>query len=203
MKKQLITAVLYTAITTLILGLAYPLGMTLLAHLLMPQKASGELIFNNGVLAGSRLIGQPFSSAAYFHSRPSSAGTGYDAANSSGSNLGPTNATLIQRVRQSVQAFQATEPKSAASSAEVPADLVTTSASGLDPDISIAAAEYQAPMVAHARGLQVEQVLALVRQRIEPRQFGVLGEPRVNVLELNLALDQMAANAKTRAHVSR
>ncbi|MHB8302864.1 MAG: potassium-transporting ATPase subunit KdpC [Acidobacteriaceae bacterium] len=187
MRKQIFTAILYTVVTTLLLGIAYPLGITLIAHLLMPQKADGQLIGKNGVVVGSRLIGQPFSGPMYFNSRPSAAGTGYDAANSSGSNLGPTNATLIARVQQSVAAWQ----KSTKSSADVPADLVTTSGSGLDPDITVAAAEYQLPAIAHARGLTESQVAQLVLQHIEPRQLGVLGEPRVNVLELNLALDQM------------
>jgi K+-transporting ATPase ATPase C chain len=186
MRKQLITAFLYTIVTTLLLGIAYPLGITLIAHLLMRDKADGQLIARNGVVIGSRLIGQTFTGPDYFHSRPSAAGTGYDAANSSGSNLGPTNASLITRVQQSVQELQSTHADVA-----VPIDLVTTSASGLDPDITPAAADYQITRVAQERGLTSAQVDALVQARIQSRQFGILGEPRVNVLELNLALDEL------------
>jgi len=193
MQKQILTAVLYTIVTTLLLGIAYPLGITVLAHFLMPTQANGELITQNGVLLGSRLIGQPFTEAKYFQGRPSDAGTGYDAANSSGSNLGPTNATLIARVQQSVQGWNASRGKTGNTQANVPIDLVTTSASGLDPDITIAAAEFQAPMVAQARGMTAQSVMELVHNQIEPRQFGALGEPRVNVLGLNRALDQLSA----------
>lgn len=196
MQKQLITACLFTVVTTILLGLGYPLGMTVLAHFLMPAKANGELITKDGVLIGSKLIGQSFTGAGYFDSRPSAAGTGYDAANSSGSNLGPTNATLIARVEQSVQAWHAREANTRNAQANVPADLVTTSGSGLDPDITVAAAEYQVAGVARERNLPVDQVEQLVQSHIEPRQFGFLGEPRVNVLELNLALDQMTAERK-------
>jgi K+-transporting ATPase ATPase C chain len=196
MRKQLITACLFTVVTTLFLGLAYPLGVTVLAHLLMPAQANGQLITKNDVLVGSKLIGQSFTGPGYFNSRPSAAGTGYDAANSSGSNLGPTNATLIARVEQSVQAWQTREAKIGKPDTKVPVDLVTTSGSGLDPDITAAAAEYQIASVAQARGLPRDQVAQLVKAHIEPRQFGFLGEPRVNVLELNLALDSMAATHK-------
>jgi len=196
MRKQFITACLYTLVTTMLLGLGYPLAITGLAHLLMPAKASGDLITQNGVLIGSKLIGQPFTGPGYFNSRPSAAGTGYDASNSSGSNLGPTNATLITRVEQSVQSWKSREAKVGNGSGDVPIDLVTTSGSGLDPDITIAAAEYQVPSVAQTRGLPQDQVEQLVQAHIEPRQFGFLGEPRVNVLELNLALDAMAAQKR-------
>ena len=196
MRNQFITACLYTLVTTVLLGLGYPLAVTGLAHLLMPTKANGELITKNGVVVGSKLIGQPFTGPGYFNSRPSAAGTGYDAANSSGSNLGPTNASLIARVEQSVQSWKSREAKVGNGNAKVPVDLVTTSGSGLDPDITVAAAEYQAPSVAHSRGLPQDQVEHLVQTHIEPRQFGFLGEPRVNVLELNLALDAMAAPKK-------
>ena len=196
MRKQLIVACLFTVLTTLLLGLGYPLGITVLAHLLMPQKADGQLIVRNGIVIGSRLIGQPFTGPSYFNSRPSAAGTGYDAANSSGSNLGPTNATLIARVEQSVQAWHAREANTANATADVPVDLITTSGSGLDPDITVAAAEYQVPVVAQKRGLPENQVERLVQAHIEPRQFGFLGEPRVNVLELNLALDRLTAGRK-------
>jgi K+-transporting ATPase ATPase C chain len=196
MRKQFITACLYTLVTTILLGLGYPLAVTGLAHLLMPAKANGELITQNGVLVGSKLIGQAFTGPGYFNSRPSAAGTGYDASNSSGSNLGPTNATLIARVQQSVQSWQSRESKYGNRSTNVPVDLVTTSGSGLDPDITVAAAEYQIPSVAQTRGLPQDLVEHLVQSHIEPRQFGILGEPRVNVLELNLALDALAAQHK-------
>lgn len=196
MRKQFITACLYTLVTTVLLGLGYPLAVTALAHLLMPAKANGELITQNGVLVGSKLIGQAFTGPGYFNSRPSAAGTGYDAANSSGSNLGPTNASLIARVEQSVQSWKSREDKFGNGKGDVPVDLVTTSGSGLDPDITVAAAEYQVPSVAQTRGLPQDQVEHLVQAHIEPRQFGFLGEPRVNVLELNLALDAVAAPKK-------
>jgi K+-transporting ATPase ATPase C chain len=196
MRKQFITACLYTLVTTVLLGLGYPLAVTGLAHLLMPAKANGELITKDGVVVGSRLIGQPFTGPGYFDSRPSAAGTGYDASNSSGSNLGPTNATLITRVEQSVDSWQQREAKAGSSNANVPIDLVTTSGSGLDPDITVAAAAYQVPSVAQTRGLSQDQVEHLMQAHIKPRQFGFLGEPRVNVLELNLALDAMAAQKK-------
>jgi potassium-transporting ATPase KdpC subunit len=196
MRKQFITACLYTLMTTVLLGLGYPLAVTGLAHLLMPAQANGELIMQNGVVVGSKLIGQSFTGPEYFNSRPSAAGTGYDASNSSGSNLGPTNASLIARVEQSVQFWKSREAKAGNGSSDVPVDLVTTSGSGLDPDITVAAAEYQVPAVAQTRGLPQDQVEHLVQVHIEPRQFGFLGEPRVNVLELNLALDAMAAQKK-------
>lgn len=186
MRKQLLTAFLYTIVTTVLLGIAYPLAVTLIAQWWMPSNANGQLIRRNGVLIGSRLIGQPFTGPRYFESRPSAAGNGYDATASSGSNLAPSNATLIAEVKQRVQAFQVSNP-----GVPVPVDLVTSSASGLDPDISPAAAQYQIASVARARGLTQAQVSSLVEKHIEPRQFGILGEPRVNVLELNLALDEM------------
>ncbi|MGC2250182.1 MAG: potassium-transporting ATPase subunit C, partial [Acidobacteriaceae bacterium] len=153
MRKQFITACLYTLVTTVLLGLGYPLAVTGLARLLMPAKASGELITQNGALIGSKLIGQPFTGPGYFNSRPSAAGTGYDASNSSGSNLGPTNASLIARVEQSVQSWKSREGKFGNGSSDVPVVLVSTSGSGLDPDITVAAAEYQVPSVAQTRGL--------------------------------------------------
>ena len=193
MRKQLTTAFLFTIVTTLLLGIAYPLTITLAAHLMMPDKADGQLIHRDGVLIGSRLIGQSFTGSAWFNSRPSAAGTGYDAANSSGSNLGPTNAALVTRVQQSVQSLQPLHPGVA-----VPIDLVTASGSGLDPNITPAAAEYQVAGVSRARGLSQAQVEDLVHAHIQPRQFGFLGEPRVNVLQLNLALQEMtSATGKT------
>ena len=184
MKKNLATAICMTAVTTILLGIVYPLVVTGLAQLMFHDKANGQLIRRNGVLVGSRIIGQPFSSAAYFHSRPSAAGNGYDAANSGGSNLGPTNQKLIERVKGDVAKLQAENP-----GVPIPVDLVTTSASGLDPDISPAAAEFQVPRVARERGMSEAAVRELVAKHTAGRQLGFLGESRVNVLELNLDLD--------------
>jgi len=183
MKKHIVTACLYTAITAVLLGVIYPLLITGLAHLAFPAKANGSLIARNGEVIGSQLVGQPFTGPTYFHSRPSAAGTGYDAANSSGSNLAPTSKALVDRVAASVSTETAASP--------VPVDLVTTSASGLDPDITPAAALYQVPRLASQRGLPEAIVRQLVMSHIDPRQLGLLGEPTVNVLDLNLALDQL------------
>jgi K+-transporting ATPase ATPase C chain len=188
MKKTLITAILYTLVTAVLLGIGYPLVITGLAHVLFAKQASGELIERNGDIVGSHLIGQSFTGANYFHSRPSNAGTGYDAANSSGSNLGPTSKALIDRTQASVTTEQA------GLNTPVPIDLVTASASGLDPDISPAAAVYQAPRIAHERHLTESAVNDLIAQHTTPRQFGLLGEPRVNVLDLNLALDALSTH---------
>jgi len=184
--KNFVTAVLMTIVTTLLLGLAYPLVVTGLAQVIFPEKANGQLIRNaDGAVIGSRLIGQPFSSAGYFRSRPSAAGAnGYDASASSGSNLGPTNPKLIDRVKADVAKLQAENPGK-----PVPIDLVTTSGSGLDPHISPAAAEFQVPRVARERGMREDELREIVAAHTEGRQFGFLGEPRVNVLELNLDLD--------------
>ncbi len=184
MKKQLITACLYTVITAVLLGLVYPLAITGIAQLLFRDKANGQLITRDGQIIGSQIIGQPFTGAGYFHSRPSAAGMGYDAANSSGSNLGPSNKALIDRVSASVKSEQI-------GTAPVPVDLVTTSGSGLDPDISPAAALYQVPRIVQERHLSADKVEALVRNHITDRQFGLLGEQRINVLQLNLALDAL------------
>ena len=186
MKKQLITACLYTVITALVLGVGYPLLVTAIAQLTMHNQANGQLIPRNGEVVGSALIGQPFTGQSYFHSRPSAAGTGYDASASSGSNYAPTNKTLVDRVAASV--------KTEENGAPVPVDLVTASASGLDPDITPAAALYQVHRVATERHLAEPAVEKLVQLQITPRQFGLLGEPRVNLLRLNLALDQLASN---------
>jgi K+-transporting ATPase ATPase C chain len=183
--KNLLTAILMTFVTTVLLGLIYPLAVTGVAQLVFPDKANGQLIKKDGVVIGSRIIGQPFTGPVYFHSRPSAAGAaGYDAGASSGSNLGPTNRKLIDRVKSAVEALQRENP-----GRPVPIDLVTTSASGLDPHISPAAAEFQVPRVARERGLSENEVRQIVKAHTEGRQFGFLGEPRVNVLELNLDLD--------------
>ncbi len=192
MKKNLITAVLMTIATTVLLGILYPLLVTGLAQLIFPKQANGELIRRDGVVVGSRLIGQPFSGPGYFHSRPSTAGgAGYDATASGGSNLGPTNAQLIARVNGDVARLQAENP-----GVPVPVDLVTTSGSGLDPDISPAAAEFQIHRVAAERKVSEAEIAVLVHDNSENRQLGFLGEPRVNVLELNLALDARYGRAK-------
>ena len=184
--KNLLTAVLMTIVTTILLGLAYPLVITRLAQVIFPDKANGQLIrAADGTVIGSRLLGQPFSSPGYFRSRPSAAGTGgYDASASSGSNLGPTNQKLIDRVKADVAKLQAENPGK-----RVPIDLVTTSGSGLDPHISPAAAEFQVPRVARERSMTEDELRNIVAAHTEGRQFGFLGEPRVNVLELNIDLD--------------
>jgi K+-transporting ATPase ATPase C chain len=186
MKKNLITAILMTIATTVLLGILYPLLVTGLAQLIFPKQANGELIHGKDeVVIGSRLIGQPFSGPGYFHSRPSAAGAaGYDASASGGSNLGPTNAQLIARVNGDVAKLQAENP-----GVPIPVDLVTTSASGLDPDITPAAAEFQIRRVAAERKIPEAEVRGLVLEHSENRQWGFLGEPRVHVLELNIALD--------------
>jgi K+-transporting ATPase ATPase C chain len=183
-RKNLITAVLMTIVTTVLLGLIYPLVVTGLAQVIFPHQANGSLIRRaDGTVIGSSLIGQSFTSAGYFHSRPSA--NGYDAGASSGSNLGPTNQKLIDRVKADVERLKAENP-----GAPVPVDLITTSGSGLDPHLSPAAAEFQIPRVARERRVSEDQVRQVVASHTQGRQFGFLGEPRVNVLELNLDLDQ-------------
>lgn len=191
--KNLVTAILMTVVTTVLLGLIYPLVVTGLAQVIFPDQANGSLIRNSeGAVIGSRLIGQPFSSPGYFRSRPSAAGAnGYDSGASSGSNLGPTNKKLIDRVKTDVEKFQAENPGK-----PVPIDLVTTSGSGLDPHISPAAAEFQVPRVARERGMSEDQVRQIVGTHTQGRQFGFLGEPTVNVLELNLDLDRTMSMRK-------
>lgn len=191
MKKNLVTAILMTIVTTVLLGLVYPLVVTALAQALFRDKANGQLIIRDGQPIGSRIIGQAFTGPGYFHSRPSAAGNGYDAANSGGTNLGPTNQKLIARVADETRTLQAENPRMA-----VPIDLVTTSASGLDPHISPAAAEFQTPRVSRERHVSEESVRELIHRHTDGRQWGFLGEPRVNVLELNLALDNQARRSQ-------
>lgn len=193
MKKNLITSVLMTLVTTILFGVAFPLLVTGLAQIIFPKQANGQLINHNGRVVGSRLIGQSFSSPGYFHSRPSNAGTGYDAASSGGSNLGPTNQSLIARVQSDADRLQAENP-----STPIPIDLLTSSASGLDPHISPEAAEFQVPRIAKERGVNDDVIREAIHQHTESRQFGALGEPRVNVLELNLALDEIAPKPASR-----
>jgi len=186
MKKNLVIAFWFTLVTTVMFGILYPLAVTGLAQVLFPKRANGQLIEKNGRTVGSRIIGQMFTEPGYFRSRPSNAGTGYDATASSGSNLGPTNKTLIDRVKTDVQKAQAENP-----STPVPVDLVTASGSGLDPEISPAAAEFQIPRVARERTMKEDDVRTLVQKHTKGRDLGFLGEPRVNVLELNLDLDSV------------
>ncbi|HWZ80301.1 MAG TPA: potassium-transporting ATPase subunit KdpC [Candidatus Sulfotelmatobacter sp.] len=193
MKKNLLIALWFTLVTTVMFGLIYPLIVTGLSQLLFPGKANGQLIERNGKLVGSRIIGQAFTGPGYFHSRPSAAGTGngYDPTSSGGSNLGPTSKTLRDRVNGDVEKLHAENPGSL-----VPVDLVTTSGSGLDPDISPSAAEFQIPRVARERRVSETVLRSLVAKHTLGRQLGVLGEPRVNVLELNLDLDAQSPISK-------
>jgi potassium-transporting ATPase KdpC subunit len=183
-KKNLMIALWFTLVTTVMFGILYPLAITGLAHVLFPDRANGQLIERNGKVVGSRIIGQAFTGPGYFHPRPSSAGTGYDPTASGGSNLAPTNKALIERVKSDVEKLRAEN-----ATGPIPVDLVTTSGSGLDPDISPAAAEFQIPRVARTRGMKEEDVRAIVQRHTKGRDLGFLGEPRVNVLELNLELD--------------
>jgi len=183
--RELLISVRMTLVTTLLLGIVFPIAMTGIAQLVFPDKANGQLVTRNGVTVGSRLIGQTFTSAGYFRSRPSAAGSGYDAANSGGTNLGPTSRKLIAAVGVASEAA-----RSENGSVPVPVDLVTASGSGLDPHLSPEAARFQVPRVARERHAPEAAVRALVEAHVEPRQFGFLGEPRVNVLLLNLALDE-------------
>lgn len=185
MKRNILIAVWMTLATTVLLGIVYPVVVTVLAQVLFPRQANGELIQVDGRVMGSRLIGQPFTSPKYFHSRPSTAGAaGYDATASGPSNLGPTSKALADRIAASVQTLQAENPN-----APVPIDLITSSGSGLDPDISPAAAEFQVHRVAVARSMDEQEVRSLVQKHTIRRDLGFLGEPRVSVLELNLDLD--------------
>jgi potassium-transporting ATPase KdpC subunit len=185
MTKNLSVAIRFTMVTTIVFGLGYPLLVTGLSQLIFPKQANGSLIEKNGQVIGSRLLAQGFSGDKYFHPRPSAAGNGYDPLASGGSNLGPTNQALVTRVQQDVAKWQQENPGKA-----IPSDLVTASGSGLDPDISPASAEFQVPRVARARGMSVEDVRRMVGKHTQGRQLGILGEARVNVLELNLELDE-------------
>jgi potassium-transporting ATPase KdpC subunit len=187
MRRNFISALLFTIVGTVLLGVAYPYAVTGVAQLILREKANGQLIMRDGHLIGSRIIGQPFTGEGYFHSRPSAAGTGYDAASSGGSNLAATNRKLIDRITADTTSLAGSNEGAA-----VPIDLVTASGSGLDPHITPAAAEYQVSRVARQRGMSEGQLRKLIAQHTEERQLGVLGEPRVNVLELNLALDASA-----------
>lgn len=191
LSKQIYPAVAMIIVMTALTGIVYPLVVTGLAQIIFPDQAAGSLIERDGKVIGSRLIGQPFSGPGYFHPRPSAAGNGYDGAASGGTNLGPTSRKLIEeQMGERASALREMNPDS-----PIPVDLVTSSASGLDPHITPAAAEFQVPRVARERGMGEDEVRRLVRQHTSGRQLGVLGEPRVNVLELNLALD--AAHPRT------
>jgi K+-transporting ATPase ATPase C chain len=189
--RNVVIALLMTIVTTVILGIVYPLAITGIAQVAFPDQANGQLIGRDGTVVGSRIIGQGFSTPGYFRSRPSATTTPYDAANSAGSNFGPTNKKLIDAVKANVEAARAENPGVA-----VPIDLVTTSASGFDPHLSPAAADFQVPRVARERHRSEADIRRLVEAHIEGRQFGLLGEPRVNVLELNLALDNAFPHAE-------
>jgi K+-transporting ATPase ATPase C chain len=192
LSKQIYPAVALTIVLTVFVGIIYPFVMTGLSDLLFKEKARGSLIEKEGKVVGSRLIGQPFKGAGYFHSRPSAAGSGYDATASGGANLGPTSKQLFEeQVKGRARELRAENPNT-----EIPVDLMASSGSGLDPHISPAAADFQIPRVARERRMSEDKVKQLVQEHTEGRQFGVLGEPRVNVLELNLALDEASTKDK-------
>lgn len=186
-KKQIFPAMMLTLVLTLVVGIIYPLAVTGISQLLFKEKAQGSLIIKDDKVIGSRIIGQPFAGPGYFHSRPSAAGNGYDGTSSGGTNLGTTSAKLMdEKIKPAAEALRAENPNQA-----IPVDLVTSSASGLDPHITPAAAEFQIPRLARERGIREDELRKLVRAHTEARTFGILGEPRVNVLELNLALDAL------------
>jgi K+-transporting ATPase ATPase C chain len=192
MLKHIYPAVALTIVLTVLVGIIYPFVMTGLSELLFREKARGSLIEREGKVIGSRLIGQPFKGPGYFHSRPSAAGSGYDAAASGGTNLGPTSKQLFEEQ----VGVRAKRLRAESVNTQIPVDLITSSGSGLDPHISPAAAKFQIPRVARERRMSEDEVRGLIRKHTEGRQFGVLGEPRVNVLELNLALDEASEKAK-------
>jgi K+-transporting ATPase ATPase C chain len=192
--KQIYPAAAMTVVLTVLLGVIYPFVITGLAQVIFPRQAAGSIIVKDGKVIGSSLIGQPFTGPGYFHSRPSAAGNGYDATASGGTNLGPTSQKLFEtNVRSAADALREENPNSA-----IPVDLVTASASGLDPHVTPAAAEFQVPRVARERSMSPEQVRRLIRDHTEGRQFGILGEPRVNVLGLNLGLDDWTKESNHR-----
>ena len=184
--KHLGTSLLFTIVTVIAFGILYPIAFTGVAQLIFPWQANGELIYVNGRPVGSAIIGQLWTKPQYFHGRPSAAGKGYDPTQTGGTNLGPTSKKLIDATKATIAALKKENPDA---TIPVPMDLVTSSASGIDPDISPEAAFYQAPRVAKVRNLPLDKVDALITRMIQPRTFGFLGEPRVNVLRLNLALD--------------
>lgn len=190
--KQIYPAIAMTVVLTVLLGVIYPFVVTGLAQVIFPRQAAGSLIEKDGKVIGSSLIGQPFTGPGYFHSRPSAAGTGYDGTASGGTNLGPTSQKLMDNVKTAAEALREENPGS-----PIPIDMVTASASGLDPHITPAAAEFQVPRIVKERGMSADQVRGLVREHTEGRQLGLLGEPRINVLELNLALDGVRPMART------
>jgi len=192
LSKQIYPAVALTVVLTVLVGIIYPFVVTGLSELFLKEKAQGSLIEREGKVVGSRLIGQPFKGGGYFHSRPSAAGSGYDATASGGTNLGPTSKQLFEeQVKGRARELHAENPNT-----EIPVDLITSSGSGLDPHISPAAADFQIPRVARERRMGEDKVKQLVQENTAGRQFGVLGEPRVNVLELNLALDEASKKSK-------
>ena len=195
--RNVITAVLMTIVTTVLLGIVYPLVVTGIAQVAFPAQANGQLLERSGKVIGSRIIGQSFSSPGYFRPRPSAAGAGYDAANSAGTQLGPTNKKLVDAVKANVEAARTEN-----ATAPVPIDLVTASASGLDPHISPAAAEFQVPRVARERRIDEEALRQLIARHTDGRQWGFLGEPRVNVLVLNLALDEQFPTTESESYKS-
>jgi len=186
--KHLGTSVLFTIVTVIAFGLIYPLVITGIAQVLFPWQANGEIVYMNGKPVGSAIVGQLWTKPQYFHGRPSAAGKGYDPTNTGATNLGPTSKKLIDATRATIAALKKENPEA---TIPVPMDLVTSSASGIDPDISPEGAYYQAPRVARARAVPVERINALIARTIAPRMFGFLGEPRVNVMQLNIALDDM------------
>ncbi len=189
--KTFVTSILMTVVLTLLVGILYPLAMTGVAQLLFPSQANGSLIMRDGRIIGSSLIGQSFASAKFFHGRPSAAGTGYDGMNSGGSNLGPTSKSLMDRIAHDRDSLQKLYPEF---TGMFPADMLTTSASGLDPDITIANAMMQAKVVSRTTGIPLGSIESLVRSHIHGRDLGFLGEPHINVLELNLDLLSHIAN---------